>query len=148
MDAIDETGKNFFKQKNMHRTALCLVVLYIAFIMPGCGGPKTYPIEGTVTFDGKPVPKGMITFSPDAEKGNDGRPSVATIENGNYQIKPGPYGLLGGAYVVTVNGTDGVASEFQPDGNPLFKRYRLEHTFGETDKRFDIEVPEGRKLKK
>lgn len=128
----------------MHRHLLFLIVLGI---LAGCGGPKTFPVEGTVTFDGKPVPKGMVTFSPDTEKGNDGRPSVTVIENGNYLIKPGPHGLLGGAYVVTVNGTDGVADEFQPEGNPLFKRYRLEHVFGESDKRFDIEVPDTQKLK-
>lgn len=48
----------------------------------GCGpeGPKTYPVAGTVTVDGKPLPEGLISFR--------------TIENGAIEtmnIKEGQF---------------------------------------------------------
>jgi hypothetical protein len=55
----------------------CLLVLLV-----GCGpsGPKTYPISGTVSWNGQPVPKGHIVFAsadgsmaPDAGAILDGR---------------------------------------------------------------------------
>ena len=39
----------------------------------GCGlgdGLPRYRVSGTVTYDGKLVPKGFITFTPDTSRGN------------------------------------------------------------------------------
>lgn len=55
-----------------------LLVVGLACVI-GCGGPTTYPIEGVVTFDGKPVPTGWVSFLSEAnerntaEIGGDGR---------------------------------------------------------------------------
>ena len=44
--------------------------------------PKTYPVQGKVTYKGEPVPKGTITFQPD-----QGQPSVADIQpDGTYRL--------------------------------------------------------------
>ena len=34
-------------------------------LISGCGpsGPKTYPVSGSVTLDGEPVPEGYISFA-------------------------------------------------------------------------------------
>ena len=39
----------------------------------GCGGPKTVPVSGTATLDGKPLNRGIVFFNPDASKGNNAR---------------------------------------------------------------------------
>ncbi|QDV67015.1 hypothetical protein Poly24_07060 [Rosistilla carotiformis] len=46
----------------------------------GCSGssvPETYPISGTVTYQGAPVADATITFSPTA-----GRPASGTTDDG------------------------------------------------------------------
>ena len=63
---------------------LVLTLLLIAFSI-GCEqpGPRTYPVSGTVTFDGKSVSEGDILFvptdtslAPDAGKITDGKFTV------------------------------------------------------------------------
>jgi hypothetical protein len=61
-------------------------------LLTGCGegGPKTYPVAGTVTFESKPIAEGDILFVPeDSTQAPDG----ARIENGKYEarVKPGKH---------------------------------------------------------
>jgi hypothetical protein len=42
--------------------AACLAALPLAGCAPS--GPRTYPVSGTVTLDGQPLPEGHITFMP------------------------------------------------------------------------------------
>jgi hypothetical protein len=52
---------------------------------PGCSsGEKTYPVSGTVTFDGKEIESGSITF--DAADGGPGSFS-AGIRDGKYELR-------------------------------------------------------------
>lgn len=74
----------------------------------GCG--HGYELTGDVTFDGKPIPVGSISFAPDSAKGNSGRATVVEIKDGKYTTK-GSYGIAGGAYVVEIWGYDGVPVE-------------------------------------
>ncbi|MCZ2341737.1 MAG: hypothetical protein LC104_08060 [Bacteroidales bacterium] len=56
-------------------------------ILAGCGsqsGPKLYPASGTVTFDGKPIETGRITFK--GANAND-RTYAADITNGEYKLE-------------------------------------------------------------
>jgi hypothetical protein len=56
-------------------------------------------VKGTVTFDGKPLPKGVIVFAPE---GGDGGRVLASVEvvDGQFEMpakhepKPGPYKVL------------------------------------------------------
>jgi hypothetical protein len=96
----------------MKKTALALscTLLGSTFIglltVLGCGDDsgldKRYPVYGTVTYNGKEVEKGQISFIPtDAGKG---RPANGFIENGSYKLttaNPGD-GALPGEYGVTV----------------------------------------------
>lgn len=64
----------------------------------GCGGPKGppfVPVEGRVTFAGKPVTVGEIFFAPDISKGADGPMSVGELRtDGSYSLR-GPGGRVG-----------------------------------------------------
>ncbi len=58
-----------------------------AGLLCGCGSgeeptPETVPVQGKVTYQGKPVPKGTISFQP-----SDGRPAVGEIQSdGTYSL--------------------------------------------------------------
>jgi hypothetical protein len=64
---------------------LCLLALPVA----GCGpsGPETYPVSGTVTWNGGPLPEGHIVFDP-----VDGSvaPDAGKIENGKFELQAQP----------------------------------------------------------
>jgi hypothetical protein len=56
---------------NSPSTALLIVALFGATWSLGCQGQRAtrYAVEGTVTFDGKPVPSGVIRFEPASGNG-------------------------------------------------------------------------------
>ncbi len=65
-----------------------LAVLSASVLAIGCGDGRQ-PVQGTVTFDGQPVPDGTISFVPiDPALG----PDAGRIENGRFHLvaKPGP----------------------------------------------------------
>jgi len=58
----------------------------------GCGKtdqPNRYELSGKALFDGKSIPEGTISFSPDAAKGNDGPGNMADIKEGKFVTRPG-----------------------------------------------------------
>jgi hypothetical protein len=121
--------------------------------LAGCGsaesGPQRYHVSGNVTYDGKPVPKGFITFSPDTSKGNEGPGSGAPIENGTYDTSGGK-GTVGGPHRVRIVGYDGVPTTEQgeelPDGKPLFPPYETTVDLPkEQNHRHDFEIPASRR---
>ena len=66
---------------------ICLLSIAVILPMVGCGksGPKTYPVEGTVTYQGKTLPTGIVEFIPEA-KGV--KVFAAKIEsNGHYRTE-------------------------------------------------------------
>lgn len=48
----------------MHRIPFLFPAVCVASLLAGCGpsGPTTYPVSGTVTLDGEPLPEGRIAF--------------------------------------------------------------------------------------
>jgi hypothetical protein len=54
----------------------------IAVICPGCSDGR-YPVQGAVTYDGKPVDKGTITFEP---ADGQGPTTGARIVAGKYEL--------------------------------------------------------------
>lgn len=68
-----------------------LASLSIALLC-GCGakGPVDYPVSGKVTWEGKPIPTGHISFMPTDASGV--APDSGTISNGtfDFRAKPGP----------------------------------------------------------
>jgi hypothetical protein len=54
-------------------------------VLAGCGGSGTGTVKGQVSFGGKPLPGGRITFTLVKGKGNPG--SSVIDANGNYSLK-------------------------------------------------------------
>jgi hypothetical protein len=74
----------------MHNGLMRVLVPCVAATLVGLSGgcatddphPATVPVEGKVTYQGQPVPKGTITFQPDG-----GRPGVGEIQpDGTYRL--------------------------------------------------------------
>jgi hypothetical protein len=114
-----------------------LVALACALLAAGCGangGPKTYRVTGAVTFDGQSIPQGMIVFTPDLSKQNDGTQGVADIKDGKYDTRGGRgIDVVGGPMKVSVTG-------LTADARPLCQ-YDFELDLPREDTTKDIEVP-------
>ncbi|QDU07683.1 hypothetical protein [Gimesia aquarii] len=107
----------------------------------GCGGSNSgltkYDYSGTVTFNGKPIPIGYISFEPDSLPGPG---SMAKIIEGRYETPAGK-GLLGGPYKILISGFEGSSNpEALGDGAPIFVDYHLIMTLPEksTTQNFEI----------
>lgn len=91
----------------MRRVLLLGINFSVLVCCLGCGSsaPHTIPVSGTVTFDGKPLSKGTISFIPAGDKTEFGRPATGNIDpQGNYTLstfKPGD-GAVPGKYQVAV----------------------------------------------
>jgi hypothetical protein len=86
-------------------TAVRRYGVLVAMLLAGCGGPKFYPVEGTVTWtDGKPALElvgGAVNFEPTAGNQSATGPIVA---GARYQLgtsRPGN-GVPAGEYRVTI----------------------------------------------
>lgn len=120
-------------------------IVAIALPLAGCGpgGVKRFHLEGKATFDGQPVPNGMIRFEPDSTKGNTGPVGYAAIKDGYYTTATnGSKGSLKGPIVAYMTG--GPAPDPKDELPKMwFTDYRttltLEPTRGVTT--FDIDVP-------
>ncbi|QDU75110.1 hypothetical protein Pan97_21320 [Bremerella volcania] len=123
---------------------LALAMLMIA----GCGAEKAsnvFSVSGNVSYDGKPIPKGNISFAPDASKNNQGPGATAEIKDGKYEMMPGK-GISGGPYVLVINGYDGVPvasgeGGMDPNGKVLFESYKMTVDFPHEDTQRDLEIP-------
>jgi len=118
--------------------------LTAAFLL-GCNssgdGPPRYKLSGTANYQGKPIPVGEISLTPDSEKGNDGPGSVATIKDGKYATEPDG-GIVGGAYVVQITAFDGVPVGESTQGTPLMQQphqEKVELEKADATKNFNIE---------
>ena len=89
----------------------------------GCGTStlKTYPVEGTVTFDGKPLDRAFVVFHPAAEEGIGA--FGTTDAQGNFNLTSLRGGLSGkgavdGNYVVTITRDKDEPSRYREDVTP------------------------------
>jgi hypothetical protein len=83
-----------------------LALLPVIGCGPDDGIGKRYPVSGTVTYQGKPVPRGTVTFTPES---TEGRPAAADIDpDGSYTATtatPGD-GMLPGKYRVSIHAVE------------------------------------------
>lgn len=100
------------------------VIFLVAMI--GCieAGPVRHNYKGTVTYQGEPVPYGMIYFDPDESKGNHGVQGNGEIIDGKYETASGQ-GVVGGPMRVRIIGFDGIPpagpeADMFPHGKELF----------------------------
>jgi hypothetical protein len=99
-------------------SCICLLAMTAA----GCekSGPKMVQVEGKVTYQGKPVPRGYVSFYPDAKKGNKSMEVPnGTIDEGSYHMVTRVHdGLTPGWYTVAVS----AAEQIDPK-NPYFTKW-------------------------
>jgi hypothetical protein len=86
----------------------------LALTPVGCGKAGMASVSGTVTYQGKPVPKGVITF---VATDPEGRNATGQLDqNGKYKLQtedPGD-GALVGNYDVTIYAHDEVILDYKP----------------------------------
>jgi hypothetical protein len=87
-----------------------------SLFLSGCGGAFDSMVAGTVTLDGKIVPRGLVAFHPVAA----GPAAYAQIdESGKYNVRTGrDAGLPPGEYQVTVTASEPPAVEKTANGFP------------------------------
>jgi hypothetical protein len=112
----------------------------LAVLLAGCSRSGLYDVSGTVTWQGKPVPIGLVTIEPDAEKGNQGTQTQGLIQDGHFKTLPGR-GAIAGPVIITVNANDGVPTPLAEHGKLLFRTYQFRHELPAAASTLDIEVP-------
>ena len=111
------------------------------FVAAGCTKEeKLYRVSGTVTYEGKPIPKGLIFFDPQA----DGPQGFANILGGKYDTTALGKGVRGGQYNIRVNGFDGKEANEAPFGQALFPEYTGTKELPAQDYAFDLEITKKR----
>jgi hypothetical protein len=111
---------------NRTRVALRPLALLIGpalLMVLGCsddGMGKRYPVSGTVEYNGKPVAKGSISFTPKAEAA--GRGASGPIEDGKFSalttLNPGD-GVMEGEYLVSVTASEIDAGKMSKEADEL-----------------------------
>jgi len=101
---------------------------------------KLYRVSGVVTYEGKPIPKGVIHFVPQT----DGPQGFANIWDGKYDTAKEGKGVRGGSYDVRVGGFDGKEANEAPFGQALFPEYTGTKELPAEDSTYDLDVPKRR----
>jgi hypothetical protein len=86
-------------------------------LLAGCSpsGPPTYPVSGTVLFDGKPLPRGDIIFH--AARGDLGA-DAGKIKDGKYSFR-----AKAGKKKVAILASKAVPGKRDPIMGPLIENY-------------------------
>lgn len=99
----------------MFRTPLVaggLVLATLLALTAGCDtGPKKVAVSGTVTYDGKPVEYGTISFGPT----NGGPTAGGEINDGKYSVKD----VTPGKNIVNINSAHKVTGPMSYDSNKM-----------------------------
>ncbi len=90
----------------------------------GCGGQKLEDVAGTVTYDGKPLPAGVVWFDPVGSHGMETPQGYGTVRDGRFDTADGGRGVRAGPYLVRIEGFDGKPAGEFPLGKPLFTDFQ------------------------
>ena len=110
---------------------ICLVMLLSPLLLLfGCdrGGIERITVSGEVTYNGQPVPGGIVIFRPNSTKGNSGPQGHAKIANGKYTTTD--KGSVSGPQIVEIHGYSTAAG---PQGDSLFPPLLFPTYFTEAD---------------
>lgn len=132
-----------FLHVSICRIAACLFLAALAGCL-GCGGNRGLPgqieIHGAVTFDGQPVPAGMIYFEPDSIAGHNGPQGFAEIVDGRYSTQQSGRGVQPGPHTVRIEEQQPIEGE---QARPmLFYEFRTEANLTSDQDEYDFEVPQ------
>ena len=135
------------------RQRVWLSWMAVAVLLPAIGGcsrgaPQRFPIRGTITMGGEPVPAGEILFEPDTAKGGSGLGTIALIRNGRYET-PSGRGHAGGPHVLRITAYDGKANvELMKDyGALLFHDHRHHESLPRASSTLDLAIPSPAEIK-
>lgn len=103
-------------------------------------GPARFAVSGSVTFAGRPVPVGRISFEPDTAAGNSGPAGYGSIVAGRYSTYP-KMGAVKGPQVVRITGFDGKPFGEMTDGQPLFPDHTNSADLPAKPTTIDFDVP-------
>ena len=114
----------------------------LAVVLFGCGndGREGFDISGKITFNGAPVPAGVVFFDPDVAAGNDGLQGFAEINDGRYDTQTSHRGISGGKYRVRILGFERAT---KPDSapKPLFAEFSVVVDLAAASTTQDFDVP-------
>src|SRR5262245_23404719 len=115
----------------MTATKTTCIATFFALLALGCGrgGLERVDINGTITWNGQPIPRGYIVLTPDPTKGNDGPQGTAYIEEGKYDTRgeKSKAPVKGPQTVEVMAYTNQNISRMQPYGDSMFAdRVRIE----------------------
>jgi len=141
--------------KNWSILVMVLMVTVVCVPMTGCGEKgefKRYHLEGTVTFQGLPLPYGEMILSPDVSKQNSGPSTVLEIHNGKFHTEPGQ-GHIGGPYTAIITGFDGKHPQVNDPlrdpkslkGSVIVQHFQTSFDFPKANHQVSIEIPAGSK---
>ena len=107
------------RRRTCRALAAWLIQGAVVCALVGCGesGPPRYSASGAVTWNGQPVPRGYIVFTPNSASGNPGPGTQAEIIDGRYKTGRGE-GTIGGAHTASITGFDGQPYQDGPVTNP------------------------------
>lgn len=119
------------------------LVVASAVLLAGCGygdaRPDMFPVTGTISYGGKPVPAGYVMLKPDGSVGNDGLQAYAEISDGRFDTSDRGKGVTGGAYEITVHGFHKPEGKTPPA--PLFNPYTRKLDISPETDVIELEVP-------
>ena len=95
-----------------------LVAAVVALVTLLSREPRRPLITGVVTYQGQPVPAGVIRFTPQGASASSRGGAGGEIRDGRYAVKAG-HGSAGGGYKVQIRGFTGVAKQVGPVVDPL-----------------------------
>jgi hypothetical protein len=112
----------------------------------GCSKSRIerHRLSGRVTFQGKPVPAGLIIFEPDVRQGNRGPQGYAEILDGRYQTDKFGKGAMTGALVVKISAYPAEGGSGENPGRPLFAPYETSVNVAQDTTTLDFDVPSRR----
>ena len=137
-------------------SALALILILTFGAFSGCGGPQEFPVRGTVTYKGQPVPVGSVRFEPADAAEQIAPAGFAVIKDGVFCTEKGK-GCMRGSYIAHVSGYDGkptpeqqamvdevIQNESQPliaTGMLLFAKHTIKVEIKGPHEELKIEVP-------
>lgn len=120
-----------------------LVFSTVLLVLVGCdSAPPMAQISGEVTFKGKPIPAGNVTFTPDVDA-KGGKLRMFTVTDGKFDSsKEQDPGILPGTYEVTIAGYDGVRIPMFYQGKQIFNAIKDKHVVPAGKSTKDFSVPD------
>ncbi|TWT31663.1 hypothetical protein [Blastopirellula retiformator] len=132
-------------QNFRHACRVAAACLAVSLLAAGCSSKEEtlQTISGRVTYQGNPVPIGVIQFSPDAAAGNQGMVGFAEIKEGKFNTAESGRGVESGPLTVSIDAysMQNVQPDITPHGKALVIGYKQKITVeAGTPTELDLEI--------